>query len=168
MIQRVLKSKRIPFIFNDERYTFTFLSLFPYPSFTTRSHTCAYVTRIKDNFSRSFEPRHVIPDTRISSGQWPGVTSMLHSAREISEVTRNKCRLRHIRVKILQKCPTTCNCIGQFIILLFYDCSTCFEQYYRSSSGASKLWLQLLVLLTFVVAGCHGWTMTAAGNDKRE
>jgi len=36
-------------------------------------------------------------------------------------------------------------------------CSTCFEPYYRSSSGAYKLQLQLLVLLTFVVAGrCYG------------
>jgi hypothetical protein len=38
---------------------------------TIRSHTCAYVKRMKHNFSRSFEPRHVIPDTRISSGQCP-------------------------------------------------------------------------------------------------
>jgi hypothetical protein len=42
----------------------------PTPS-TTRSHTCACVTRMKDNASRSFKPRHVIPDTRISSGQCP-------------------------------------------------------------------------------------------------
>jgi hypothetical protein len=38
---------------------------------TKRSHTYAYVTRKKDNVSRSFKPRHVIPDTRISSGQCP-------------------------------------------------------------------------------------------------
>jgi hypothetical protein len=31
----------------------------------------AYVTRMKDNVSRSFEMRHVIHDIRISSGQWP-------------------------------------------------------------------------------------------------
>jgi hypothetical protein len=37
---------------------------------TTRSHICAYVTRMKDNVSRSFEMRHVMHDTRISSGQW--------------------------------------------------------------------------------------------------
>jgi hypothetical protein len=42
----------------------------PTPS-TNRSHICAYVTLMKDNVSRSFEPRHVIPDTRISSGQCP-------------------------------------------------------------------------------------------------
>ena len=35
--------------------------------------------------------------------------------------------------------PTRCKCVGQFIIPLFLDCSTCFERYYRSSSGASKL-----------------------------
>jgi hypothetical protein len=46
-----------------------FVLLFPYPS-TTRPHTCAYITRMKDNVSRSFEPRHVIPGTRIS-GQCP-------------------------------------------------------------------------------------------------
>jgi hypothetical protein len=38
---------------------------------TTRSHICAYVTRMNDNVSRSFEMRHVIHDIRISSGQWP-------------------------------------------------------------------------------------------------
>jgi hypothetical protein len=38
---------------------------------TARPHTCVYVTRMKDNVSRSFEPRHVISDTRISSGQCP-------------------------------------------------------------------------------------------------
>jgi hypothetical protein len=65
---------------------------------TTRSHTCAYVTLMKDNFPRNFEPRHVIPDTRSSSGR-SCVTSMLHSAREISKVTRNKRELRHIHVK---------------------------------------------------------------------
>jgi hypothetical protein len=58
------------FILKDGRYTFTFCSLFPYPS-TNRSHTCAYVTCMKDNVSRSFEMRHVIHDTRISSGNWP-------------------------------------------------------------------------------------------------
>jgi hypothetical protein len=42
-----------------------------YKSLTTRSHTCAYVTRTKDNVSRSFEMRSVIHDTRISSEQWP-------------------------------------------------------------------------------------------------
>jgi hypothetical protein len=31
----------------------------------------AYVTRMKDNVSRSFEMRQVIHDIRISSGQWP-------------------------------------------------------------------------------------------------
>ena len=31
---------------------------------------------------------------------------------------------------------------------LFLGCSTCFERYFRSSSGASKLYLQLLVLHT--------------------
>jgi hypothetical protein len=47
-----------------------FVLCFPIPS-TTRSHTCTYVTRIKDNVSRSFKMRHVIHNTRISSGQWP-------------------------------------------------------------------------------------------------
>jgi hypothetical protein len=44
----------------------------------------------------------------------------------------------------------------KFIIPLFLVCSTCFKQYYRSSPGASKLQLQLIILLTFVVNGrCH-------------
>jgi hypothetical protein len=89
-----------------------FLSSFPYPS-TNRSHTCAYATRMKDNVSRSFEPRHVIPDTRISSGQCPrcdvNVTlgaRDLHAVREISKVTRNKRAVRHIRVKTSTKGKT--------------------------------------------------------------
>jgi hypothetical protein len=32
--------------------------------------TCAYVTRMKENVSRSFEMRRVIYNIRISSGQW--------------------------------------------------------------------------------------------------
>jgi hypothetical protein len=84
------KSKRIPFIFNDESTgsciclrldlymshvlllcvsRIAFVHCSPTPS-TTRSHTCAYVTRMKD-VSRSFEMRHVIHDTRNISGQWP-------------------------------------------------------------------------------------------------
>jgi hypothetical protein len=72
----------------------------PTPS-TTRSHACAYVTRMKDNFPRSFEPRHLIPDTRISSGQCPrcGVNVALGS-RDF-KVIRNKWDLRHIHVKMI-------------------------------------------------------------------
>ena len=44
-----------------------------------------------------------------------------------------------VNSQVLQKWPSRCNCVGQFIIPLFLDCSTCFERYYRSSSGASKL-----------------------------
>jgi hypothetical protein len=43
-----------------------------------------------------------------------------------------------IIIHILQKWPTRCKCVGQFIISLFLDYSTCFERYYRSSSGASN------------------------------
>jgi len=39
--------------------------------------------------------------------------------------------------------------------LLFLGCSTCFERYFRSSSGAFKLYLQLLVLHTYVAAGWY-------------
>jgi hypothetical protein len=55
----------------------------PTPS-TTRFHTCAYVTRMKNNVSRSFELRHVIPDTRISSGQCPrcDVTNVICGTRD--------------------------------------------------------------------------------------
>jgi hypothetical protein len=62
---------------------------------------------MKDDVSRSFEPRHVIPDTRISSGQCPrcdvNVTlgaRDLHAVREISKVTRNKRAVRHIHINI--------------------------------------------------------------------
>jgi hypothetical protein len=41
------------------------------PTLPQTAPTRAYVTRMKDNVSRSFETRHVIPDTRISSGQCP-------------------------------------------------------------------------------------------------
>jgi hypothetical protein len=37
--------------------------------------------------------------------------------------------------------------------LLFLGCATCFERYFSLSSGASKLYLQPLVLYTWVVAG---------------
>jgi len=57
----------------------------------------------------------------------------------------------HMPRNTLRKWPTRCNCVGQFVIPLFLDCSTCFERYYRSSSGASKLYSQLLVLFTYVV-----------------
>ena len=44
----------------------------------------------------------------------------------------------------------------RLVHLLRADC-TCFERYFRSSSGAPKLYLQLLVLFTYVFAGwCHG------------
>jgi hypothetical protein len=87
------KKESIPFIFNDEStgsciclrldlhmshvkitcataVCFCFYLNFPTPP-TNRSHTCAYVTRMKDNVSRSFEPRYVIANTRISSSQCP-------------------------------------------------------------------------------------------------
>jgi hypothetical protein len=83
--------------------SFIFVSLhLPQPA-----PTRAYVTRMKDNVLRSFEPRHVILDIRISSGQCPrcdvNVTlgaRDLHAVREISKVTRNKRALRHIHVKM--------------------------------------------------------------------
>jgi hypothetical protein len=74
---------------------FCFYLSSPTPS-ANRSHTRAYVTRMKDNVSRSVEPRHVIPDTRISSGQYPRCdvnvklgARDLHAVREIFKVTRN-------------------------------------------------------------------------------
>jgi hypothetical protein len=53
-----------------DNFSRSFYLCFPTPP-TTHSHTCAYVTRMTGNFSRSFEPRYVTPDTRISSGQCP-------------------------------------------------------------------------------------------------
>jgi len=48
--------------------------------------------------------------------------------------------------------------------LLFLGCSTCFERYFRASSGASKLYLQLLVLYTYVAASRYrGGVGTAVG-----
>jgi hypothetical protein len=49
----------------------SFCSLFPYAPHNPRSHTCAYVTHMKDNVSISSEIRQVIHDTRFSNGQWP-------------------------------------------------------------------------------------------------
>jgi hypothetical protein len=67
---------------------------------TTRHHTCAYVTRMKDNVSRSFEPRHVIPDTRISSGQCPRCyVNVTWDSRYFQGHTK-KWALRHIHVNI--------------------------------------------------------------------
>jgi hypothetical protein len=68
----------------------------PTPS-TTRSHTCACVWRItfREASNRvTWYPIHVSVAVIV-----PGMTSMLHSAREISKVTRNKRELRHIHVK---------------------------------------------------------------------
>jgi hypothetical protein len=47
-----------------------FVHCFPTPQ-NPRFHTCAYVTHIKNNVSRSIEIRQVLHDTRISNGQWP-------------------------------------------------------------------------------------------------
>jgi hypothetical protein len=70
-----------------------FFIFFPLPHPQPAS-TRTYVTRMKDNVSRNFEPRHVILDTRISSGQCPrcdvNVTlgaQDLHAVREIPKVT---------------------------------------------------------------------------------
>jgi hypothetical protein len=77
----------------------SFCSLFPYPH-NPRSHTCAYVTDMKDNVSRSFEIRQVIHDDS-------GVTS--RNVRclcgdvwclAVTKVIRNNLDLRHIHVKI--------------------------------------------------------------------
>jgi hypothetical protein len=55
---------------NNMRYSgFSFVFFVSLTPPATRSHTCAYVTRMKDNVSRSFEMRHVVHDTHISSGQ---------------------------------------------------------------------------------------------------
>jgi hypothetical protein len=61
---------RLTRYYNNMRYSgllLFFLVSLPPP--TTRFHTCACVTRMEDNVSRIFEMRHVIHDTRISSGQ---------------------------------------------------------------------------------------------------
>ena len=50
---------------------------------------------------------------------------------------------------------------------MFLDCSTCFERYFRSSSGASELYVQLLVLFTYVVAGCWQQPATTYVNNTR-
>jgi hypothetical protein len=57
---------------------------------------------MKDNVSRSFERRHVIPDTRFSSGQCPRCdvnvpvgARDLHAVREIYKFTGNKQAVRH-------------------------------------------------------------------------
>jgi hypothetical protein len=103
------KKESIPFIFNDEstgsciylrldlymshvkkKYITdthnnnTCVFLLPPTHPATRAHTCAYITRTNVNISRSFEPRHVIPDTHISSGQCPccGVMISRYDARD--------------------------------------------------------------------------------------
>ena len=45
--------------------------------------------------------------------------------------------------------------------LIHDSSSTCFERYFCSSSGASQLYLQLLLLFAYVAAGwIHGWAGT--------
>jgi hypothetical protein len=68
-----------------------FCSLFPYPP-TTRNPTRAYVKRMKDN-----ELRHVIHDTRISSGQCPRRdVTVRYGLQGHTEYTPE---VRHIHVK---------------------------------------------------------------------
>ena len=50
--------------------------------------------------------------------------------------------------------------------LLFLGCSTCFERYFRSSSGVSKLYLQLLLLHTYVTAGWYQPAATYVCNTR--
>jgi hypothetical protein len=80
----------------------SFCSLFPY-THNPRSHTCAYVTHMKNNVLRSFEIRQVINDTRISNGQWRrcDVTkcAVMCGACAVAKVIQNNLHLRHIHVK---------------------------------------------------------------------
>jgi hypothetical protein len=57
---------------------------------------------MKNNVSRSIEIRQVIHDTRISNGQWPGVTSrnVRCVCGTVTKVIRNKRAVRHIHVNI--------------------------------------------------------------------
>jgi hypothetical protein len=84
-----------------------FVSSFPYPS--QPAPTRAYVTRMKDNVSRSFEPRHVIPDTRISSGQCPRCDVNVTWGARPSQCHTKKRALRHIHVKK----PNSYGCTGE-------------------------------------------------------
>jgi hypothetical protein len=91
LVAREKEKESIPFIFNDEstgsciclrldlymshvKITCTTADCFCFlcsPTLPQPAPTRAYVTRMKDNVSRSFEPRHVISDIRISSGLRP-------------------------------------------------------------------------------------------------
>jgi hypothetical protein len=132
-LAQLKKSKRIPFIFNDKstgscvclrldlylshvKITcatadwYCLYLCFPTPS-TIRSQTCAYVTRMKDNVSRSFKPRHVIPDTRISSGQCTRCdVNVTWGARDFQGHTKKRA-LKHIHIKITE---TNHFCLGPF------------------------------------------------------
>jgi hypothetical protein len=72
-----------------------FCSLFPYPP-TTRAPTRAYVKRMKDN-----EMRHVVHDTRISSGQCPRRdVTVRYGLQGHTEYTPEE---RHIHVRMKRK-----------------------------------------------------------------
>jgi hypothetical protein len=110
-------------ILKDVRYTFTlFLFTVSLPP-TTHAPTRAYVKRMKDN-----ETRHVIHDTRISSGQCPRRdVTVRYGLQGHTEYTPEE---RHIHVKKgilclwvrvswidVNNCPKRCDYI-QFIIFL--------------------------------------------------
>jgi hypothetical protein len=63
--------------------SFYFLFIVSLPLHNPRSHTCAYVTYMKDNVSRSIANHQAIHNTRISNGQWPrrDVTSSVRLTR---------------------------------------------------------------------------------------
>jgi hypothetical protein len=57
---------------------------------------------------------------------------------------------QHVSSDIIAHHQELLNCIFTASGDNYLDCSTCFERYYCSSSGASKLFLQLLVTHTLI------------------
>jgi hypothetical protein len=97
----------IPFIFNDESTgSCIWFRLDLYMSHV-KKHETVTICASADSFNFSYSPTHRATRAHTAVNV-PAVTSYHGAVREISKVTRNKRRLRHIHVKITLKTLHKC------------------------------------------------------------
>jgi hypothetical protein len=109
---------------------------------------------MKDNVSRNFKPRHVIPDTRISSGQCPRCdVNFTWGARDFQGHTKKRA-LRHIHVKIGKLVGSHKN------IKLYNTCVS--SSYLILYSWPDDGWL-----FTEIRSDCTGWLKSLCASDEQ-